>query len=272
MTAMTASTLDLMSGGRFLLGLGLSGPQVVEGWHGQPYGKPLAKTREYVEIVRTILRREEPLEHHGEHYEIPYAGPGATGVGKPLKIIGHPRADLPIYIAAIGPKNVELAAEIADGWLPIFFSPYRLAETYGAALDAGFAKAGNDKSRADFDIAPSVTVLVGDDVDALRGFVKPVTALYVGGMGARGRNFYNDLACRFGYEAAAKEIQDLYLDGKKQEATAAVPDELVDEIALVGPKERIAERLVPWREAGVTTMVVLGQQPEALRVMAELTL
>src|SRR6266545_5260451 len=212
MTAMTAATLDLMSGGRFLLGLGLSGPQVVEGWHGQPYGKPLGKTREYVEIVRTILRREEPLEHHGEHYEIPYSGPGATGLGKPLKIIGRPRADLPIYIAAIGPKNVELAAEIADGWLPIFFSPYRLAETYGAALDAGLAKARDGKSQADFDIAPSVTVLVGDDVDALRGFVKPVTALYVGGMGARGRNFYNDLACRFGYEAAAKEVQDLYLD------------------------------------------------------------
>src|SRR5215216_6399499 len=261
MTAMTAATLDLMSGGRFQLGLGLSGPQVVEGWHGQPYGKPLAKTREYVEIVRTILRREEPLEHRGDHYEIPYAGTGATGLGKPLKIIGRPRADLPIYIAAIGPKNVELAAEIADGWLPIFFSPYRLAETYGAGLEAGFAKAGDGKSRTEFDIAPSVTVLVGDDVDALRGFVKPVTALYVGGMGARGRNFYNDLACRFGYEAAAKEIQDLYLDGKKQEATAAVPDELVDEIALVGPEERIAERLEPWREAGVTTMIVLGQQP-----------
>src|SRR5215216_1992471 len=206
-TAMTAATLDLLSGGRVLLGLGLSGPQVVEGWHGQPYGKPLAKTREYVDIVRTILSREEPLEHHGEHYEIPYSGPGATGLGKPLKIIGRPRADLPIYVAAIGPKNVELAAEIADGWLPIFFSPYQLAETYGAGLEAGFAKADDGKSRTDFDIAPSVTVLVGDDVDALREFMKPVTALYVGGMGARGRNFYNDLACRFGYEAAAKEIQ-----------------------------------------------------------------
>jgi F420-dependent oxidoreductase-like protein len=272
MTAMTAMTLDLMSGGRFLLGLGLSGPQVVEGWHGQPYGKPLTKTLEYVEIVRTILRREEPLEHHGETYDIPYSGQGATGLGKPLKIIGKPRADIPIYIAAIGPKNVELAAEIAEGWLPIFFSPYRLAETYGAALDAGFAKAGSSKSRNAFDIAPSVTVLVGDDVDALRGLVKPVTALYVGGMGARGRNFYNDLACRFGYEAAAKDVQDLYLDGKKQEAAGAVPDELIDEIALVGPKERIAERLEPWRDAGVTTMIVLGQQPEALRVMAELVL
>jgi F420-dependent oxidoreductase-like protein len=272
MTAMTAMTLDLMSGGRFLLGLGLSGPQVVEGWHGQPYGKPLAKTREYVEIVRAILCREEPLEHHGEHYDIPYDGPGATGLGKPLKIIGHPRADIPIYVAAMGPKNVELAAEIADGWLPIFFSPYRLAETYGAALDAGFTKAGHRKSRADFDIAPSATVLVGDDVDTLCGLVKPVIALYVGGMGARGRNFYNDLACRFGYEAAAKEVQDLYLDGKKQEAAAAVPDDLIDEIALVGPKERIAERLEPWREAGVTTMIVLGQQPDALRLMAELVL
>src|SRR6266567_854297 len=272
MTAMTAVTLDLLSGGRALLGLGLSGPQVAEGWHGQPYGKPLTKTREYVDIVRSIIRREAPLEHHDEHYDIPYTGPGATGLGKPLKIIGHPRADLPIYLAAIGPRNVELAAEIADGWLPIFFSPYRLEETYGAALDAGFAKAGGSKSRADFDIAPSVTVLVGDDVDALRGFVKPVTALYVGGMGARGRNFYNDLARRFGYEAAAKEVQDLYLDGKKQEAAAAVPDELIDEIALVGPKERIADRLGAWRDAGVTTMVVLGQQPDALRVMAELVL
>jgi F420-dependent oxidoreductase-like protein len=272
MAAMTATTLDQLSGGRFLMGIGASGPQVVEGWHGVPYGNALRRTREYIEIVRAIWARERPLEHEGEHYHIPYRGADATGLGKPLKIIGRPRADLPIYIAAIGPKNVELAAEIADGWLPIFFSPYRLAETYGAALDAGFAKAGGAKSRSSFDIAPSVTVLVGDDVDALRGFVKPVTALYVGGMGARGRNFYNDLACRFGYEAAAKEIQDLYLDGKKQEATAAVPDELVDEIALVGPRERIAERLDAWRDAGVTTMVVLGQQPEALRLMAELAL
>src|SRR3954451_7260998 len=272
-TAMTAATLDLMSGGRFLLGLGLSGPQVVEGWHGQPYGKPLAKTREYVDIVRTIWAREAPLEHHGPHYDIPYNGPDATGLGKPLKIIVHPRrADIPIYLAAIGPKNVELCAEIANGWLPIFFSPTRFRDTYGAAIDAGFAKAGGDKGLAEFDVAPTVNVILGDDVDTLRGFVKPMAALYIGGMGARGRNFYNDLACRYGYEAAAKEIQDLYLDGKKHEATAAVPDELVDEIALVGPKERIAERLEPWREAGVTTMIVLGQQPEALRLMAELTL
>ncbi len=273
MTAMTAATLDLMSGGRFLLGLGLSGPQVVEGWHGQPYGKPLAKTREYVDIVRKIWRREGPLEHHGPHYDIPYSGPDATGLGKPLKIIVHPRrADIPIYLAAIGPKNVELCAEIADGWLPIFFSPHRLRETYGAALDAGFAKAGDGKDLTGFDVAPTVTVIVGDDVDALRDMVKPMAALYIGGMGARGKNFYNDLACRYGFEAAAKEIQDLYLDGKKGEAIAAVPDELVDEIALLGPRERIADRLDAWRDSGITTMILGAAQPEVLRIMAELVL
>jgi F420-dependent oxidoreductase-like protein len=273
MTAMTAATLDLMSGGRFLLGIGASGPQVAEGWHGEAYGKPLGKTREYVEIVRAILAREAPLEHHGPHYDIPYSGADATGLGKPLKLIVHPkRAALPIYVAAIGPKNVELTAEIADGWLPIFFSPSRLRETYGAALDAGFATAGGGKSLETFDIAPTVMVLVGDDLDALRSLVKPMTALYIGGMGARGKNFYNDLACRYGYEAAAKEIQDLYLDGKKAEATAAVPDELVDEVALVGPKERIADRLDQWRESGITTMILGTGQPEALQLMAELVL
>jgi len=273
MTAMTAATLDLMSGGRFLLGLGLSGPQVVEGWHGQAYGKPLTKTREYVEIVRTILAREAPLEHHGPHYDIPYTGADATGLGKPLKIIVHPRrADIPIYLASIGEKNVELTAEIADGWLPIFFSPERYREAFGPAIDAGLAKAGGTKTLADFDIAPTVTVIVGDDVEMLRGFVKPMIALYVGGMGARGRNFYNALACRYGYEAAAAEIQDLYLDGKKKEATAAVPDSLVDEIALIGPKERIRDRLDAWKASGVGTMIVGAQQPEALRVMAELCL
>ncbi|MFM7271676.1 MAG: LLM class F420-dependent oxidoreductase [Actinomycetes bacterium] len=273
MTAMTAATLDLMSGGRFLLGLGLSGPQVVEGWHGQPYGKPLGKTREYVEIVRTILARQAPLEHHGPHYDIPYTGADATGLGKPLKIIVHPRRpDIPIYLASIGEKNVELTAEIADGWLPIFFSPERYREAFGGSIDAGFAKAGNGKSLENFDIAPTVTVIVGDDVEMLRGFVKPMIALYVGGMGARGRNFYNALACRYGYEAAAAEIQDLYLDGKKKEATAAVPDELVDEIALIGPKERIRDRLDAWKASGVGTMIVGAQQPEAIRVMAELCL
>jgi F420-dependent oxidoreductase-like protein len=271
MTAMTAATLDGMSGGRFLLGLGLSGPQVVEGWHGLPYGRPLVKTREYVGIVRTILRREQPLEHHGAHYDIPYRGADATGLGKPLKLIVHPRrADIPIYLAAIGPKNVELAAEIADGWLPVFFAPTRLQETYGEALAAGFARAGGGKGLDRFDIAPTVTVIVGDDPRALADFVRPMVALYVGGMGARGRNFYNDLACRYGYEAAAKEVQDLYLDGKKREAAAAVPFELIDEVSLLGPRERIAERLAAWRESGVTTLIVGAGQPEALETMAEL--
>ena len=269
--AMTAATIDHLSNGRLILGLGVSGPQVVEGWYGQPFPQPLARTREYVSILRKALAREEPLTNAGKHYPLPY--PGGTGLGKPLKLIVHPRrADLPIYVAAIGPKNVELTAEIADGWLPIFFSPSRLRETYGAALDAGFATAGGTKSLETFDIAPTVTVLVGDDLDALRGLVKPMTALYIGGMGARGKNFYNDLACRYGYEAAAKEIQDLYLDGKKAEATAAVPDELVDEVALVGPKERIADRLDQWRESGITTMILGTGQPEALRLMAELVL
>jgi F420-dependent oxidoreductase-like protein len=272
MTAMTAATLDGMSGGRFLLGLGASGPQVAEGWHGQAYGKPLLRTREYVSIVREILRRERPLEHHGEHYDIPYTGPGATGLGKPLKIIVHPRrADIPVYLAAIGPKNVELAAEIADGWLPIFFSPFRFAETFKPAVDAGFAKAGGGKSLDTFDIAPTVTVIVGDDPEQLAGFVRPMVALYVGGMGARGKNFYNDLACRYGFEAAAKEIQDLYLDGKKKEAAAAVPFEMIDEVALIGPKERIRDRLDAWRESGVTTLILGAAQPEALELMAELT-
>ncbi|MBA3304009.1 MAG: LLM class F420-dependent oxidoreductase [Actinomycetota bacterium] len=262
-TAMTAATFDLLSGGRFLLGLGLSGPQVVEGWHGEAYGKPLGKTREYVSVVREILRRERPLEHHGAHYDIPYAGADATGLGKPLKLIIHPRRpDIPIYLAAIGPKNVALTAELADGWLPVFFSPGRFAETYGEAF------AGTDLGS--FDIAPTVSVVLGDDVEGCRNMVKPGLALYIGGMGARGRNFYNDLACRYGYEGAAKQIQDLYLDGNKREAVAAVPDELVDEVALCGPKERIAERLEAWQRSPVTTLIVGSGQREALEVMAEL--
>lgn len=273
MTAMTAATLDMMSGGRFLLGLGASGPQVVEGWHGLAYGKPLARAREYVDIVHQVLARQAPLEHHGAHYDIPYLGADATGLGKALKIIVHPRrADIPIYLAAIGPKNVELAAEIADGWLPIFYSPTRARNAFGAALDGGFAKAGGGKSLASFDIAATVPVLVGDDVDALRSMIKPMIALYVGGMGAKGKNFYNDLACRYGFEEAAATIQDLYLDGKKGEAIAAVPDELVDEVSLLGPAERIAHRLDAWRDSGVTSLILGAGQVEAMRLMAELVL
>ena len=271
-TAMTAATLDQLSGGRFKLGLGLSGPQVVEGWHGVAYGKPLARTREYVDVVRTILRRETPLEHHGEHYDIPYSGTDATGLGKPLKLINHPlRPDIPIYLAAIGPKNVGLAAEIADGWLAIFFSPTRF-DVWETVLADGFRRAGGGKGIHEFDIAANVPVVVGDDVAACMSVVKPMLALYVGGMGARGKNFYFDLVCRYGYEDAAREIQDLFLAGEKREATAKVPDDLVDEIALVGPKERIAERIEPWLESPTTTMIVGAGQPEALELVAELTL
>jgi F420-dependent oxidoreductase-like protein len=262
-TAMTAATLDLMSGGRFILGLGTSGPQVVEGWHGEAWGKPLGKTREYVEIVRAALRREV-VEHEGEHYRIPYTGPGATGLGKPLKLMMRPlRADIPIFLAAIGPKNVALAAEIADGWLPIFVVPERFDETFGASI-AG--------TKEGFEIAAMVTVLVDDDVQAMRDALKPHLALYVGGMGAKGKNFYNALVRRFGWEAEAERIQDLYLGGKKMEAIAAVPDELVDAVALLGPKERIRDRLAVWRETPVTTLIVNSPQPEAIRVLAELVL
>lgn len=271
-TAMTAMTLDQLSGGRMLLGLGLSGPQVVEGWHGVPYGKPLGRTREYVSIVRAIFAREAPLVHEGEHYQIPYKGADATGLGKPLKSILHGRRDLPIYLAAIGPKNVELAAEIADGWLPIIFSPAHYAETYQAQVEAGFAKAGSGKSLASFDIAPSVPVVLGDDVDACRASIKPFLALYIGGMGARGKNFYHELACRYGFQAAADRVQDLYLAGQKDAAAQAIPDDLVDAVALCGPKSRIAEKLELWKASPITTLNMTTFDPAAVRVMAELVL
>ena len=238
MTASTATSLDQLSGGRFLLGLGVSGPQVVEGWHGQPFGKPLTRTREYIEIVRAIWARERPLEHQGEHYQIPYRGPGASGLGKPLRSILHGR-QIPIYVAATRPKSVAQAAEIADGWLAVWYSPYRTG-FYRDALESGFRRAGGGKSLASFDVAPAVTVIQGDDVQACLDFVKPMLALYIGGMGARGKNFYNELACRYGFEAAAKKVQDLYLDGKKAEATAAVPNELADEVSLVGRRDASA--------------------------------
>jgi F420-dependent oxidoreductase-like protein len=266
MTAMTAMTLDTLSGGRFRLGLGVSGPQVVEGWHGEAFGRPLAKTREYVEIVRAIVRREKPLEFRGEYYQIPYAGPDATGLGKPLRSVLHGRPTMPIYIAAVGPKNVALAAEIGDGWIPIFFSARRM-RMFREWLDEGFARAAG-KNRGAFDIMPMVAVVVGDDVQACRAVIKPRLALYVGGMGARGRNFYNDIARRYGYDEAAKTIQDLYLTGKKAEAEAAVPDALVDEVALCGPRERIRESLAEWKASGVTTMMVSGDAT-AIRTVAE---
>jgi F420-dependent oxidoreductase-like protein len=270
MTAMTAATVDLLTGGRFLLGLGASGPQVVEGWHGVVYGKLLTRTREYVDIVRMILKRDLPLEHRGEYYNIPVEG--GTGLGKPLKLIVHPlRADIPIYLAAIGPRNVALAAEVADGWLPVFFSPHRM-NVFRPSLDEGFARRKDGHTLAEFDIAPTVSVIVGDDVNLCRMQVKPQLALYIGGMGARGKNFYNDLACRYGYEEAAARIQELYLSGKKNEAIAAVPDELVDEVALCGPRERIKDQLAAWREAGVTTIICGASNLDSVRAMAELAL
>jgi F420-dependent oxidoreductase-like protein len=270
MTAMTAATIDLMTGGRMLVGIGASGPQVVEGWHGVPYGKPVTRAREYIEIMRTIWKREQPLEHHGEHYDIPCQG--GTGLGKPLKLIVHPlRPSIPIYLAAVGPNNVTLAAELAEGWLPIFFSPERLP-VYRAWLDEGFAKAGGGKDLRTFDIAPTVTVALGDDVDACRNAVKPMLALYIGGMGAKGKNFYYDIACRYGYEEAAGRIQTLYLAGDKAGAMRAVPDALVDEVALCGPRERIADRLAAWKTCGITTLICGTSDIAALRVMAELAL
>ena len=270
MTAMTATTLDLMSGGRFLLGIGASGPQVSEGWYGDPYGKPLGKTREYVEIMRAVWARQAPLEHHGEHYDIPFTGPGATGLGKPLKIIVHPRGPVPVYIASIGPKNVELTAEIADGWLPIFFSPTRSQAVWGPALEAGLAKAGGHKTIADLDVAATVTVMVGDDVATLRDYAKPTVALYVGGMGARGKNFYNDICRAYGYEEEAVTVQDLFLEGKKAEAAAALPGEWLELSNLVGPKSYIKERVGAFKEAGVTVLSVNPVGPNAVQTIETL--
>jgi F420-dependent oxidoreductase-like protein len=273
MTAMTAATLDLMSGGRFLLGLGVSGPQVVEGWHGRPYGRPLAVTREYVDIVRRALARNEPLTADGEYYQLPNTGEGTTGLGKPLKLMVRPaRPDIPIYLAAIGPNNVRLTAEIADGWLPVFYSPDRAEAIYRPLLDEGFAASGEPGKAKRFDVAPTVFASVTDDVDQARLEAKPMLALYIGGMGAKGKNFYNDLARRYGYEEASAHIQDLYLDGKKMEATMAVPDELVDEVSLVGPRDRVADRLEAWKASGVTTLVVSSTDPKTLRTLAELVL
>jgi len=254
--AMTAVTMDMLSGGRFRMGLGTSGPQVVEGWHGQPWGKPLGKTREYVEIVRSVLRRER-LEHHGAHYDIPVVG--GTGLGKPLKLMARPlRAEIPIYIAAIAPKAVEQAFEIADGWLPIFWSPEKARDVFPL-----------DRARDGFEIAPAVPALVTDDVESGRDALKPYYSFYVGGMGAKSKNFYNDLFARYGYEAEAAKIQELFLGGDQVGAAAKVPDAFVDEVALVGPVERIRDRLAAWRESGVTSLLLSTRDLKTLQGVAE---
>jgi len=273
MTAMTAMTLDALSGGRFLLGIGPSGPQVVEGWHGVAYGKPLVRTREYIEIVRKIFARVEPLSYAGEHYHIPYAGPDATGLGKPLKSIIHGNPDIKIYTAAITPASIRNAAEIADGMFPIFMNPQRFA-LFEPHLKAGFARGQGQRSLANFDLCPFVPVSMGEDVAAARLPIKQHLALYIGGMGARSKNFYNDYAKRLGYESEAVAIQDAFLAGRKAEAVAAVPDGLIDEVALVGSADRIRDRLQAWKEAAkerrVDSMLLSGNtNVEALRVIAE---
>jgi F420-dependent oxidoreductase-like protein len=270
--AATAATLQAMSGNRFLLGIGPSGPQVIEGWHGMAYGKPLVRTREYIEIVRKVFSREAPLTHKGEHYTIPYAGPDATGLGKALKSTMHPDPRLKIYTAAFSPAGLRVAGELADGVQPIYMSPERTGLITEAVL-AGMAAAGGGKTLAQFDIAPFVRVAMGKDLQACRNALKPEMALYIGGMGARTKNFYNDYVKRLGFEAAAAEIQDAFLAGRKEEAVAAVPDALIDETALVGPPERIKERLQVWKAAAkdnsVGTLLFGGASIEALRVCAE---
>jgi F420-dependent oxidoreductase-like protein len=268
-TAMAAITMDHLSGGRFVLGLGASGPQVVEGWYGQPYPKPLARTREYVDIIRRILARKEPLEFAGEHYTLPY--PGGTGLGKAVKSITHPlREDLPIYLASEGPKNVALTAEIADGWLAIYYSP-RVDDFYRAALQEGFDRPGARRSFDDFEVAATVPVIFHDDVEEAANFMRPVLALYIGGMGARDMNFHANVFARMGYEGEARKIQELYLEGKKDEAAALVPQSLIEETSLVGPKEKIRDDLEMWRESCVTTIQLYGDA-NTLRTMAELVL
>ena len=268
MCAMTMSTLDALSGGRVLVGLGMSGPQVIEGWHGVSYGRPAARIREYVEILHKIWDRREPVAFDGKVYRLPYQGADASGLGKPLKSILHSRR-LPVYLATMKPLSIRITAELADGWLPIWFSPYRMA-MFTADLEKGFARAGNGKSLDTFDVVAGCTVVIGDDVEACLAQLKPTLALYVGGMGAKGRNFHNEMVSKYGYADVAAEIQDLYLAGRKQEATALVPDELCDEISLCGPPARIRERFGAWQQAGVKTMMVQSSQPEALALMADI--
>jgi F420-dependent oxidoreductase-like protein len=272
-TAMTAMTLQQLSGGRFLLGLGASGPQVVEGWHGVSYAKPLTRTREYVEVVRMVFQRQERLSYQGQIFRLPYDGPDATGLGKPLKSTLNATPEIPIYLAAIGPKNVSLAAELADGWLPIFFAPGKYQSVFAEHVEAGLARAsaaGRPKRMADFDIAPMVPVMMDDNLEVCYNALRPMMALYIGGMGAKGRNFYFDLAVRYGFEAEAHEIQELYLSGRKGEAMMAVPGALIDATALVGPRARIKERLSEWLASPATTLNLTVPNVETLRTMVNL--
>jgi F420-dependent oxidoreductase-like protein len=273
--AMTAMTLQALSGNRFLCGIGPSGPQVIEGWHGVPFGRPMARTREYAAIIRQALERKGPLEFHGAHYDIPYTGPGSTGLAKPLRSIIHGDPSLKIYTASITQAGLRTAGEVADGNLPIFMSPEK-AEAIVRPIQEGRAKAGKSADLADFDNAPYVRVSMGDDLEKCRNALRPGLAFYIGGMGAREANFYNDLTKRIGYEEAAAEIQNLFLAGKREEAAAAVPDAFIDEISLIGPPARIRDRLQAWqdiaKQGGIGSLVLVGADAAAMRVIAEAVL
>ncbi len=267
--AMSAATVDAMAGGgRFIAGLGVSGPQIVEGWYGQPWGKPYWRMKDYVAIMRKIFQREAPVTHDGKEYALPYTGPGALGIGKPLKSILHMNPDIPIYLATGNESTVKLTAEIADGWLPMGFMPGAMDE-YRPWLEEGFRRAGNGKTMKDFAITASVHVEVEDDVKAALAKLKPEVALYVGGMGHKSKNFHNDIMVRRGFGDAARRIQELYLEHRKDEAIAAVPDEWVDMKSLVGPPARIRERYRAWEDCGADTISVRSRQPEAIEVMAQ---
>ena len=268
--AMAALTLDHLSGGRHILGLGVSGPQVVEGWYGQSFPKPLARTREYIDIIRQVLNREKPVTSAGPHYPLPRTGEGTTGLGKPLKPITHPRsADLPIMLGAEGPKNVALSAEICDGWLPIFYTP-RMADTYNAWLDEGFARPGARRSRADFEICATATIVITDDRPAAFAAMKPYLALYMGGMGAEDTNFHADVYRRMGYGEVVDDVTRLFRSNQKEKAAEIIPDEVVDDAAIVGNTDHVRQQIKAWEASGVTMMVVSGRNAEQIHELGAL--